>query len=47
MHYAFSKPRLFEGKEQQRYMSTLIVLRQNETIVSCAQKHMAHMTLPT
>ena len=38
MHHAFSKPRFFGDKKQQRYMSTLIVLRQNKTMVSCAQK---------
>ena len=45
MHHASSKTRLFGDKNQQRYMSTSIVLRQNETIVSCARKQIAQMTL--
>ena len=36
MHHAFSKTRLFGGKNQQLYLSTFIVLRQNKTIVSFA-----------
>ena len=47
MHHAFNKPRLFEDKNQKRYMSTLIVLQQNKTIVSCAQKQIASTNDPT
>ena len=31
MHHAFSKPRLFGDKKQQRHMSTLIVPQHNKT----------------
>ena len=41
-----SASRLLGDNNQQRYMNILIALRQNKTIVSCAQKQIAQMTLP-